>query len=68
MPAAEEVSREIVDSSSPTMPVIIDLRAQLSDRASRLSALIRFINLNGVLGKVCLFFSSSPLLLLSIIV
>lgn len=50
--AAEAVSREICASSAQSMPFILDLRAQLSDRVSRARALIEFVNSNGLLGKV----------------
>ncbi|GAA5919787.1 hypothetical protein JCM1841_005860 [Sporobolomyces salmonicolor] len=50
--AAEAVSAEILASSSPNMPLILDLRAQLADRAHRARALIEYINENGLIGKL----------------
>ncbi|GAA5848319.1 hypothetical protein JCM8547_004477 [Rhodosporidiobolus lusitaniae] len=50
--AAEGVSAGILASSSPNMPLILDLRAQLADRMHRARALIEFINANGLLGKL----------------
>ncbi|BGP13786.1 hypothetical protein JCM10213v2_001724 [Rhodosporidiobolus nylandii] len=50
--AAEALSAEILASSSPNMPLILDLRAQLADRVHRARALIEFINANGLLGKL----------------
>lgn len=45
--------------ASPNMPVILDLRAQLSDRAHRARALIEYIQDNGLIGKVSTI-SSNP--------
>ncbi|GAA6004642.1 hypothetical protein JCM10207_000965 [Rhodosporidiobolus poonsookiae] len=50
--AAEALSAEILASSSPNMPFILDLRAQLADRAHRARALIEFIAENGLLDKL----------------
>ncbi|GAA5885246.1 hypothetical protein JCM6882_009536 [Rhodosporidiobolus microsporus] len=50
--AAERVSAEILASSSPNMPLILDLRAQLADRALRARALVDFIAASGLLGKL----------------
>ncbi|GAA6029226.1 hypothetical protein JCM8097_003577 [Rhodosporidiobolus ruineniae] len=50
--AAEGVSAELLASSSPNMPLILDLRAQLADRAHRAKALIEFISSHGLLGKL----------------
>ncbi|BGP22727.1 hypothetical protein JCM10295v2_001618 [Rhodotorula toruloides] len=50
--AAVAVSSEILASSSANMPLILDLRAQLADRVHRAKALIEYINVNGLLGKL----------------
>ncbi|KAG0146483.1 hypothetical protein CROQUDRAFT_671107 [Cronartium quercuum f. sp. fusiforme G11] len=50
--AAEQVSKEILESSATHLPTIVDLRAQLADRLSRLQAMIKFINLTGMLSKL----------------
>ncbi|GAA5979128.1 hypothetical protein JCM11641_008435 [Rhodosporidiobolus odoratus] len=50
--AAVGLSAGILASSSPNMPLILDLRAQLSDRVHRARALVEFINANGLLGKL----------------
>lgn len=52
MHAAEQVSAEILASSSPSMPAILDLRSHIADRLSRLRSLIEFIGANGLLGKL----------------
>ncbi|KAL7410733.1 Non-repetitive/WGA-negative nucleoporin C-terminal-domain-containing protein [Mrakia frigida] len=52
MLAAEQVSTEILSSSSPNMPAILDLRTQIGDRLNRLKGLIGFITENGLLGKL----------------
>lgn len=39
-------------AGSANMPLILDLRAQLADRVHRAKALIEYINVNGLLGKV----------------
>ncbi|EMS25130.1 nuclear pore complex subunit Nup133, putative [Rhodotorula toruloides NP11] len=50
--AAIAVSSGILASSSVNMPLILDLRAQLADRVHRAKALIEYINVNGLLGKL----------------
>ncbi|GAA5852763.1 hypothetical protein JCM3766R1_006149 [Sporobolomyces carnicolor] len=50
--AVEGVSQDLLASASPNMPVILDLRAQLSDRAHRARALIEYIQDNGLIGKL----------------
>ncbi|BGO89473.1 hypothetical protein NBRC10512v2_001430 [Rhodotorula toruloides] len=50
--AAVAVSSGILASSSANMPLVLDLRAQLADRVHRARALIEYINVNGVLGKL----------------
>ncbi|GAA6061596.1 hypothetical protein JCM10212_000904 [Sporobolomyces blumeae] len=50
--AVEGVSKDLLASASPNMPVILDLRAQLADRAFRAKALIEYINDNGLVGKL----------------
>ncbi|KAJ8295400.1 Nucleoporin nup132 [Rhodotorula toruloides] len=50
--AAVAVSSGILASSSANMPLILDLRAQLADRVHRAKALIEYINVNGLLGKL----------------
>lgn len=50
--ATEAVSAEILSSSSPNMPLILDLRAQLADRIQRSRALIEYISGNGLLAKL----------------
>ncbi|GAA5905117.1 Nup133p [Sporobolomyces salmoneus] len=50
--AAEGVSQDLLASASPNLPVILDLRAQLTDRAHRARALIEYIQDNGLVGKL----------------
>ncbi|KAH9819025.1 Non-repetitive/WGA-negative nucleoporin C-terminal-domain-containing protein [Melampsora americana] len=50
--AAEQISKEILSSSAKNLPPIVDLRAQLSDRSSRLHTLIKFVNATGMLNKL----------------
>ncbi|GAA5844336.1 hypothetical protein JCM5353_008463 [Sporobolomyces roseus] len=50
--AVEGVSRDLLASASPNMPLILDLRAQLADRAHRARALIEYIQDNGLIGKL----------------
>jgi nuclear pore complex protein Nup133 len=38
--------------ASEHLPVILDLRAQLTDRAHRAKALIEYIGANGLLGRL----------------
>ncbi|GAA5931821.1 Nup133p [Sporobolomyces koalae] len=50
--AAEGVSQDLLSSASTNMPVILDLRTQLADRARRARALIEYIQDNGLVGKL----------------
>ncbi|TIC13544.1 hypothetical protein E3Q10_01047 [Wallemia mellicola] len=50
--ATKSVSKDILASRSTNMPVILDLRAQINDRAVRCYKLIQFISENGLLGKL----------------
>lgn len=50
--AAEQLSKEILSSTSAHLPTIVDLRVQLADRIGRLQLLIRFINLSGMMNKL----------------
>ncbi|KAL8293054.1 hypothetical protein RQP46_000748 [Phenoliferia psychrophenolica] len=50
--ASLAISSELLSSSSPNLPRILDLRAQLADRMARARALIEFINSNGLHGKL----------------
>ncbi|KDQ07351.1 hypothetical protein BOTBODRAFT_192479 [Botryobasidium botryosum FD-172 SS1] len=50
--AAERISQEILSSRCEFMRATLDLRAQLTDRCTRLRSLIGFINENGALGQL----------------
>ncbi|GAA6016956.1 hypothetical protein JCM11491_006924 [Sporobolomyces phaffii] len=50
--AVEGVSQDLLASASSNLPVILDLRAQLADRARRARALIEYIQDNGLVGKL----------------
>ncbi|KAK4053848.1 hypothetical protein OIV83_001504 [Microbotryomycetes sp. JL201] len=49
--AAQSVSSELMSSSSPLQPVVLELKAQLADRVERAKALIEFIGTNSLLPR-----------------
>ncbi|KAK4058799.1 hypothetical protein OIO90_000245 [Microbotryomycetes sp. JL221] len=50
--ASQSVSSQLLSSSSPLQPLILDLRTQLNDRIQKSKALIEFIGSNGLLPRL----------------
>ena len=63
MTGAEQLSEAILESDTEVVRAQHDLHAQMTTRKERLSFLIKFINDNSALTKVCVFTCTSIILL-----